>query len=106
MSVDILPPRKSRALLIDGWSVPLIDATELDGGRVFLTLDQRFGLELPVSEFENVARFLANTIATCWGYGAHPRGDELPREDRDAHFARVPLPSAGPRRMHEITGAA
>jgi hypothetical protein len=110
---EIVGPFKDYRLVINGWSVPLIDARELDGGQMYLTLDKRIALQLPADQFDQVARFIADVIGACWGYGAHPSSDEfyesadLPNrfDDPAAAFRNVPHPSLAPRRMTEIAAA-
>lgn len=110
--VEIIGPFKERRLVIDGWQVPLVEATELDGGRFFLKLDGRMGLYVGAPQFENVARFIADTVAVCLGYSAHPRSDswyegaglDNPFDDPSV-FAHVPHPALAPRRVHEIVRA-
>jgi hypothetical protein len=108
MSVEFMLPRNERTVLLDGWSVPLIEGCEQDAGTFSLTLDGRFGLALPLEHAEQVVWFLAHTIATCWGYGAHPRDEDFPTDNetglqaRRDRFARVPHPSLQPKRMMQI----
>lgn len=114
MSIDIVGPFSDQRLVIDGWSVPLVSAVELDGGNFNLILDDRLGIQLDIQNFEKVSRFVADVIGTCFGYGCHPSGDdwyqedgvENPFEDRAKAFARVPHPSLAPRRIVEITAAS
>src|SRR5256885_859967 len=102
MSVEIVGPFQERRLVIDGWRVPLMTALENDGGTFELIIDHRMALHVDAQHFERVARFVADVIGTCWGYGAHPRADEWyadagldsPYAEHTAHgytaFANVP----------------
>ena len=61
--------------MVDGWEVPLLEATFRPGGVVTLTMDRRFGLDISVADAERVVPFLANAIAVALGYAAHPQDD-------------------------------
>jgi hypothetical protein len=58
----------------------------LDGGRIDLTLDRRFGLVLSAAEAERFVPFLAEAIAVALGYTSHPRAE------RDGPNVRHPFP--------------
>jgi hypothetical protein len=61
--------------LVDGWRVPFLAAKPLDGGRVDLTLDDRYALVLDVATAEEVVPFVADAIAIAIGFTCHPRAD-------------------------------
>jgi hypothetical protein len=92
-----------RVAVLNGFSIPLIDAWEADGGTVCVVVDDRLAYSIPAGEAENVLRLVADVIAVAWGYGAHPAGlrlsDLADYERRIAEFARVPHPSLAPKRM-------
>jgi hypothetical protein len=73
--VDFIGPIESHLVSVDGWEVPLLDATPLQGGRVMLNLDRRFGLELDLAEAERIVPFIAQAIAVASGFSSHPSGD-------------------------------
>lgn len=110
MSVEIVGPFQDRRLVIDGWRVPLMSAIEHDGGTFDLMVDNRIAVGLDSEHFERVARFVADVIGTCFGYGAHPMSDEWyadagleNRFDNPAEaFRRVPHPTLAPHRVTEI----
>lgn len=83
MATEIVGPFQERRLVVDGWSVPLINVVELDGGRFNFTLDHRLGLEVDAEHFDRVARFVADCISVGLGLPAHPRGE---REELPADF--------------------
>jgi hypothetical protein len=58
---------------IDGYDVPYINARPLDDGRLYVTVDGRFGMDMPVSreEFDRWVHILANAMAVAAGYSAH-----------------------------------
>jgi hypothetical protein len=101
--VEIVGPFRESRLVIDEWTVPMIQAHEQDGGEILLVLDGRIGLGVPTALFDSVATFVADVIGACWGYGAHPRGAI---EDPATHFAAIPHRALAPRHMVEISGAS
>jgi hypothetical protein len=52
--LEFVGPRESHDVIYHGWQVPFLEATPLPGGRVFLCLDRRFGLELALQDAERV----------------------------------------------------
>jgi hypothetical protein len=108
--VELVGPFQEHRLVIDGWRVPLVTGYEEDGGLVNLVIDHRLALVVDAAHFDRVARFLADVIGTCWGYGAHPNSDEwyenagLPNPfDDPAIFRQVPHFTLRPHRVVEIT---
>lgn len=75
MTVEIVGPFKSHIVLVDGRRVPYLTATPESGGRVVLTADERFHLDLPVADSDRVTEFIAFCIAVASGYTAHPSAD-------------------------------
>jgi hypothetical protein len=73
--VDYPGPFAIHAVTVDGRRVPFLEATPLNGGRVDLTLDNRYGLVLDLATAERVIPFLADAIAIAMGYTCHPRPD-------------------------------
>jgi hypothetical protein len=74
--VDFIGPFESHDVLVGGRRVPFLHAKPIDGGKVDLTLDRRFGLMLSVAEAERVVPFLAHAIAVALGYACHPDASE------------------------------
>jgi hypothetical protein len=79
-------------VVVDGWCLPLLEAHPLEGGRVFLVFDSRFGLELPVAEAERFLPFLAHAVSVASGFACHP--------SQDGNL--VALSVVRPRRLHEL----
>lgn len=102
MSMDLVGPFEERRVVLDGWTVPLIQAWEVDGGTVCVVVEDVFAYTIPAGEAENVIRLIANVIASAWGYRCHPQEDEELFVDRRAAFARVPHPFLAPHRIHGI----
>jgi hypothetical protein len=103
--IELVGPFNERRLVIDGWSVPFLEAVELDGGKFHFTLDHRLGLEVDAEHFEQVARFLADTVAVALGLPSHPRGDKS-LEETQAMWALLPHPALAPRRTSEIAAVS
>jgi hypothetical protein len=72
MTVEIIGPFKSHVVVMDGRQVPYLTATPRAGGVVGLTVDERFGLDVPVADLDRVVEFVAHCIAIASGYTAHP----------------------------------
>jgi hypothetical protein len=79
-------PYESHDVVFKGREVPFLRADVVDGGRIDLTLDRRFGLVLTAAEAERFVPFLAHAIAVASGYTAHPDAD------RDGPTVRHPFP--------------
>jgi hypothetical protein len=92
--VEYIGPFEEHRVVVSGWEVPLLEATFSPGGMVSLTLDRRFGLDVPVADAERVVPFLANAIAIALGYAAHPRDDMAEPK---------PLPVVRPRRLRPLS---
>ncbi len=89
MTVDFIGPFEHHDVVVNGCSVPFLTATPLNGGRVHLTLDGRFGLDLTVAEAEQIVPFIADAIAIASGYTAHPHATESPDPKPRHPFARM-----------------
>ena len=79
-------PFKHHDVVVKGRRVPFVKATPLDGGRVGLLLDDRFGLVLSAGEAERFVPFLAHAMAVALGYTSHPGAG------RDGPNPRHPFP--------------
>lgn len=107
---ESIGPFRDYRLVVEGWSVPLLSARELDGGKVSITLDSRINLVCQsIEEANRVIPFLADVVGAALGYGAHPRSDEWYAEAgldnpwcEPGAFAAVPHPSLAPHRVKEI----
>ncbi len=71
--VEFIGPFQRHEVVLNGHRVPFIEATPMQGGRVHLCLDSRFGLDLTLQEAERVVPFLADSIAVALGYTCHPQ---------------------------------
>lgn len=84
--VSYVGPFEHHDVLVSGRQVPYLRATPVDGGRLDLTLDRRFGLILSADEAERFIPFLAQAIAIASGYTSHPD------EECDGPSSRHPFP--------------
>ncbi len=74
-------PYDEHRVTVDSWTVPFVTASPMNGGRVNLSLDQRYGLVLTVAELDRFMPFLADAIAIALGYTCHPRsGWKAPKQ--------------------------
>jgi hypothetical protein len=89
MTVDFIGPFEHHDVVVNGCAVPFLTATPWNGGRIHLTLDGRFGLDLTVAEAEQVVPFIADAIAVALGYTAHPDAVECPDPRPRNPFARM-----------------
>jgi hypothetical protein len=87
-------PFEYHDVVVDGWSVPLLQAHPKGEDRVRLILDGRRSVELSTGEAERLIPFVADAIAMALGYGAHPRSPMEQLPERAPHMA--------PRRMVEV----
>lgn len=78
-------PFSQHGVVVTGWSVPFLHAQMHDGGMMTVVLDDRFGIELTVSEAERVVPFIADAIAIALGYDAHPSADDSTPPNRSPH---------------------
>lgn len=89
-------PFRHHEVVVDGWSVPFMEALMgPDEDRVTLLLDRRYGVELSAEEAERLVPFIADAVAIALGYPSHPRGDVCPerlphpRPVRTMNIARI-----------------
>ena len=87
-TVEFVGPFRHHDVVVNGWQVPHLRATSLNGGRIHLNLDRRLGLDLSVEEAERFVPFLADCIAVAKGFTAHP-GSELPEPVVRLPFTRM-----------------
>ena len=71
-AVEYIGPFSHHEVLVGGRSIPFVTATPLAGGRVCLTLDGRYDLDLTLQDAERIVPFLADAIAVALGFSAHP----------------------------------
>lgn len=84
MSVDFVGPFEHHDITVNGWRVPFLEATPMNGGKVLVSLDRRKAIELSVADADHVLPFIADCIAVALGYTAHPGCDGL-SEPRPSH---------------------
>lgn len=77
-TVEYVGPFEQWQVVVDGWEVPLLTAHPQTGGKIFLSIDRRFGLELSLKDAELVVPFLAHAIAIAGGYACHPNQGSEP----------------------------
>jgi hypothetical protein len=73
MEVEILGPVTSHRVIVSGRQVPFLDAAPANGGKIHLSLDDRYGLDLAVADADRIIEFIADCIAVALGYTCHPR---------------------------------
>lgn len=79
-------------MVVDGYRVPYLSAQPIRGGKVLLTLDSRFMVEVEVADMEWLVEFMANCIAVASGYTCHPGTDGVPTPiKRDLYRRSVEL---------------
>src|SRR5688572_1643739 len=89
MDIEYVGPFEHHEVVVNGWSVPYLEAHPMSGGRVSLTLDGRYGLDLELVDAERVVPFLAHAIAVASGYASHPSSDGEPRDFRSPRPRRL-----------------
>ena len=85
-------PFESHAVVLNGWQVPHLKATPMNGGLVHLNLDDRFGLDLSIGDAEVIVPFIADCIAVAAGFTCHPGRDGVVE----------PLSATPYHRMHSV----
>jgi hypothetical protein len=82
MDYEIVGPFSSHWVVVDGRQVPFLQAAPANGGKIHLTLDRRYGLDISVADAEAFIPWIADAIAVAMGYNCHPRaGTEPVRSD-------------------------
>ncbi len=75
---EIVGPFETHWVMVDGRQVPFLEAAPANGGIIHLTLDQRYGLDVPVADADRIIPFIADCIAVGLGYNCHPRPGREP----------------------------
>ena len=100
VSAKIVGPFENYNLVVDGYSVPFVEARENDGGTVTFIVDNRLAWTIPVAAFEDVAHLVATVYAIGVGLPCPPS-----ETHNSATYARqmesVPAVMR-PSRWHEI----
>jgi hypothetical protein len=89
VDVEYVGPFEHHDVVVNGWSVPYLEAQPMNGGKVTLTLDGRYGLDLDLIVAERVVPFLAHAIAVASGYASHPSADGELRDLRTPRPRRL-----------------
>lgn len=83
LGLEFVGPFEHHDVVLNGRRVPYLSATPLAGGRVYLSLDNRFALELSLKEAEYIVPFIAHCLAVGMGYTGFPdtaEGAPLPAQ--------------------------
>jgi hypothetical protein len=97
MAVTFPGPFNHNDVVVNGWSVPFLEAHMQGEDRVLLVIDQRLDGEFSVKEAERVIPFVADAISVALGYGCHPReGMDSPPPIK---------PHARPRRLTQLAAS-
>lgn len=76
--VEYVGPFGYHDVVLNGRRLPHLEAIPIAGGRVHLSVDRRFGLDLTVAEAERVVPFVAHCLAIGLGYVGFPdEGQDL-----------------------------
>jgi len=70
---EIIGPFKSYKVLVDGRAVPFLEALPVNGGKISLLLDGRYGLDVSVADADAFIPWIADAMAVALGYTCHPR---------------------------------
>lgn len=89
-TLEFVGPIEYHAVVLNGHRVPHLTATPLPGGRVDLTLDNRFGVEMSLQDAERFVPFVAHCLAVGMGYTHHPD------EPGDHPLRRLAMPRMRP----------
>lgn len=76
-AVEFIGPFEHHAVVVNGWRVPFLEATPMNGGKIALSLDRRMAVDMTVEEADRLLPFMADCIAVALGYTAHPGRDGL-----------------------------
>jgi hypothetical protein len=70
--LEYLPQMSVREVTIGGFAVPQVEARESDDGvSCSITLDRRFGIDVPADIAAEVIWLIANAMAIGAGYSCH-----------------------------------
>lgn len=70
---EIIGPFESHRVVVGGRQVPFLQARPVNGGKIYLSLDDRYGLEISVADADRFIPWIADAIAVAMGYTCHPR---------------------------------
>lgn len=89
--LEFVGPFEHHDVVLNGHRVPHLEATPMAGGRIYVSLDRRFAIELSLQEAEYVVPFMAHCIAIGMGYSGFP---DTPED--------TPLPAQHMPRMQRL----
>lgn len=89
MTVDVIGPFEYHAVVVNGYRVPYLTAEPANGGKVFLTLDSRYMIDIAVADFDRMMDFIANCIAVAAGFTCHPGTEGAPSPISRTPFSRL-----------------
>lgn len=75
---QIVGPFQSHRVIVDGRRVPFLEAFPVNGGKISLLLDGRYGLDVSVGDADAFIPWIADAIAVAMGYTGHPRAGKEP----------------------------
>ena len=104
---EIIGPFAGYKVTVHGRQVPFLEAMPVNGGKIGLVLDQRYGVDIPVADAGRIIPFIADCIAVALGYTCHPHAAESLEASLEA-AAEERRRGAAPRsdpfpQMHGIT---
>ena len=89
---QIVGPFQSHRVIVDGRRVPFLEALPVNGGKISLLLDGRYGLDISVADADAFIPWIADAIAIA--HGLH-----LPPTGREGAGSRQPLPARSRYRL-------
>ena len=75
---QIVGPFRSYRVIVGGRRVPFLEALPVNGGKISLLLDGRYGLDVPVADADAFIPWIADAIAIAMGYNCHPSAGKEP----------------------------
>jgi hypothetical protein len=88
---ELVGPFRHRWVVINGWRVPFLEGCPVNGGKIALLLDDKFGVDIPVAQADSLLPFIADVMAVGLGHNGHPRSKDEPPIERGVY-----------RRCHEV----
>lgn len=96
--VQSVGPFERYPTMVNGWTVPYLEASYRDDGSVTLSLDQRLAIDVPADLAGQVIEFVADAIAIAAGWSCHPTASNWTPENDVPPLRSVPW-----HQMHGIT---
>ena len=73
---EIIGPFTGYKVTVHGRQVPFLEAMPVNGGKIGLVLDQRYGVDIAVADADRIIPFIADCIAVAMGHTCHPHAAE------------------------------